>query len=131
LPACCGSACREKQVQRVFPPADKNISQAQMAQTSVTHIQALPIPAPAITAPAGSTSEERAFNRSVSAAVQTVNSAGSAGDGREVTFSVDQATKRPVIKVIDTATKEVLSQWPPEYLLRIAAESNKLTRDSG
>jgi len=102
-----------------------------MAQTSITHIQAAPIIAPAITLPASPTTEERAFNRSVSAAVQTVNSAGSAGDGREVTFSVDQATKRPVIKVIDTATKEVISQWPPEYLLQIAAESQKLSRNSG
>jgi uncharacterized FlaG/YvyC family protein len=67
----------------------------------------------------------------VSAAVETVNNAGSAGDGREVTFSLDQATKRPVIKVIDTNTKEVLSQWPPEYLLQIAADARKLTGDSG
>ncbi len=45
------------------------------------------------------------------------------GEGREVTFSLDPATKAPVIKVIDTATKEVISQWPPEYLLQIAAEN--------
>ena len=102
-----------------------------MAQTSVSHIQAPPITAERIIAPVRPTTEERAFNRSVSAAVQTVNNAGTVGAGREVTFSVDQATKRPVIKVIDTSTKEVLYQWPPEYLLQIAAESNKLTRNSG
>jgi uncharacterized FlaG/YvyC family protein len=63
--------------------------------------------------------------------VQTVNDAGYPGDGREVTFSVDQATKRPVIKVVDTSTKEVLQQWPPEYVLQLAADAEKLTRDSG
>jgi flagellar protein FlaG len=102
-----------------------------MEPTSVTTIQASAIATPAVTAPPSPTTEERAFNRSVSAAVETVNNTGSAGDGREVTFSLDQATKRPVIKVIDTATREVLSQWPPEYLLQIAADAKKLTGDSG
>ena len=63
--------------------------------------------------------------------MQTVNDAGYPGDGREVTFSVDQATKRPVIKVVDTLTKEVIQQWPPEYLLQFAADVRRLTRDSG
>ena len=71
------------------------------------------------------------MNRSVSAAVQTLTDAGYPGNGREVTFSVDQATKRPVIQVVDTSTKEVLEQWPPEYLLQIAADVDKITRDSG
>jgi flagellar protein FlaG len=102
-----------------------------MEPTSVTSIPALVTDAPAATVPASPTTEERAFNRSVSAAVETVNNAGYAGDGREVTFSVDQATKRPVIKVIDTTTKEVLNQWPPEYLLQIAADARKLAGDSG
>ena len=77
------------------------------------------------------TTEERALTRAVAAGVQTVNESGIAGEGREVTFSVDQATHRPVVKVVDTTTKQVLQQWPPEYLLQLAAESKKLTRDSG
>jgi flagellar protein FlaG len=102
-----------------------------MAQNSITPIQGLASTASPIAPPATPTNEERALNRSVSAAVQTVNDAGYPGDGREVTFSVDQATKRPVIKVVDTSTKEVLQQWPPEYLLQLAADAEKLTRDSG
>lgn len=77
------------------------------------------------------TAQERAFNRAVSAAVQTVNDSGYLGSGREVTFSVDQATKVPIVKVIDTASNKVLDQWPPEYLLQFAAEAERLTRDSG
>ncbi len=103
-----------------------------MAQNSVTPIQAQAVAAPLVTSTAtSSTTEERALNRSVSAAVKTLNDTGYAGDGREVTFSVDQATKRPVVQVIDTSTKEVLQQCPPEYLLQIAADAEKLTRDSG
>ncbi|HEX4278578.1 MAG TPA: flagellar protein FlaG [Bryobacteraceae bacterium] len=77
------------------------------------------------------TKEERAFNRSVSAAVQTLNDVGYAGAGREVTFSLDQATHRPVIKVVETSTNEVLQQWPTEYVLQLAAENQKSVRDSG
>ena len=117
--------------QTIFESADKNLRQEYMAQNSITPIQALAGAALAIIPPAVPTTAERALNRSVSAAVQTVNAAGYPGDGREVTFSVDQATKRPVIRVVDTSTKEVLQQWPPEYLLQIAADAQKLTRDSG
>lgn len=77
------------------------------------------------------TPQARAFTRSVAAAVQTVNDTGYLGRGREVTFSVDQATKMPIIKVIDTSSKEVIEQWPPEYLLELAAEAQKPMRDSG
>ncbi len=65
----------------------------------------------------------RSLNQAVSNAVRQLNEAAYPGEGREVTFSLDRATKAPVIKVIDTATKEVISQWPPEYLLEIAAEN--------
>jgi flagellar protein FlaG len=63
---------------------------------------------------------DRTSNRAVSAAVGKLNEANYAGEGREVTFSVDKATKQPVVKVIDTATKEVIRQLPSEYLLKIA-----------
>jgi flagellar protein FlaG len=102
-----------------------------MALISVTPVQVPVSNEPPSTGPALSTKQSRALNLSVSAAVQTVNEAGYAGAGREVTFSVDQATKQPVIKVIDTSTKEVLRQWPPEYLLQIAADAKKLSDDVG
>lgn len=102
-----------------------------MAQNSITPVQGLASAALPTAPPAIPTSEERALNRSVSAAVQTVNDAGYPGEGREVTFSLDQATKQPVIKVVDTLTKEVIQQWPPEYLHQLAADAQKLTEDSG
>jgi uncharacterized FlaG/YvyC family protein len=109
----------------------RNMRQEYMAQNSVTPIQGQAITVPVVTPPATPTAEERALNRSVSAAVQTVNESGYPGAGREVTFSVDQATKRPLIQLIDTLTKEVVQQWPPEYLFQTAADARKLTGDSG
>jgi uncharacterized FlaG/YvyC family protein len=63
--------------------------------------------------------------------VNTVNAAGLAGNGREVTFSIDQASRQPVIKVVDANTGQVIDQWPPEYLLQLAADVTNSTRDSG
>jgi uncharacterized FlaG/YvyC family protein len=77
------------------------------------------------------TAAERTFNRTLSAAVQTVNESQYLGADRSVTFSVDQASRLPVVKVVDTSTNEVVEQWPPEYLLQLAADVQKLTRDSG
>lgn len=67
--------------------------------------------------------EQAAFNRSVASAAGKVNESGILGENREVTFSVDQSTHIPVIRVIDSDTKEVIDQWPPEYLLQMAAQT--------
>ena len=99
-----------------------------MGQISVNSVTSLAVP-PSST-PAAPTAG-RTLNRAVSAAVGQLNEAGFAGAGREVTFSVDPATKQPVVKVIDTATKEVIRQLPPEYLLQVAADSANDSRDSG
>jgi uncharacterized FlaG/YvyC family protein len=115
-----------------------------MAQFSVAPVQstALAAAASALAAPGAQdalsapatkspTKEERAYDRSVSAAVQTLNDSGYAGAGREVTISLDQATRRPVVKVVETSTNEVLQQWPSQYVLQLAADSQKSGRDSG
>jgi uncharacterized FlaG/YvyC family protein len=72
---------------------------------------------------------ERAFTVAVSTAVRTLNESGILGDGREVTFSVDRATRRPIVQVVDTSTKEVINQWPPEYALRLAQSNQTQTQD--
>jgi len=75
--------------------------------------------------------ETRVLNQAVSAAVTRLNEASYLGEGREVQHSVAPGTHTPVIKVVDTQTKEVITQWPPEYLLQLAAELSARTRDSG
>jgi uncharacterized FlaG/YvyC family protein len=73
---------------------------------------------------------DRAFVRDVSVAVKSLNENDHAGQGREVTFSIDRATRLPVIKVVDVNTKEILNQWPAQYVLQLAAGYTKNTRDS-
>lgn len=75
--------------------------------------------------------DARQSRESLTKAARTVNQANFAGAGREVTFSVNPATRRPVIKVVQTETKEVVAQWPSEYLLRLAEELDQSKRNVG
>ncbi len=44
----------------------------------------------------------------------------------QISFSVDNDTKHVVIKVIDTATNEIIRQIPPEEILRVSENIKKL-----
>jgi uncharacterized FlaG/YvyC family protein len=72
----------------------------------------------------------RTFNVSVTTAARQLNEAGYAGDGREVSVSIDPASRQPVIRVIDSATNEVVTQLPTKYALALAADYNSQTKDS-
>jgi len=50
-----------------------------------------------------------------------VNESGSLGKN-QIVFSVDRATHRPIIRIEDRVTHEVILQLPAEYLLRLAAD---------
>jgi uncharacterized FlaG/YvyC family protein len=64
--------------------------------------------------------DDRRATLAVAKAVQKLNAAGFAGDGREITFSFNPETRRPIVKVVDADTREVLQQWPTDYLLQQA-----------
>jgi flagellar protein FlaG len=58
----------------------------------------------------------------VEQAVTTVNNSGVFGDGTEITFSVDPATNRLLVRLVNSSTHEVLRQVPTEYVLRLARQ---------
>jgi flagellar protein FlaG len=90
----------------------------------------LPVP-PLLPVTSGDASAQRELTRSVAQAVSQLNESGYAGEGREVLFSVDRSTRLLVVKVVDTSTKEVISQWPPEYAIRLAeSQAANKTGDS-
>ena len=62
-----------------------------------------------------------AQSRELAQAVQRLNASSFLPEGREVSFSIDPKTKIPVVRVLDTNTREVLTQLPAEYVLRVAA----------
>jgi flagellar protein FlaG len=68
------------------------------------------------------TAEQRAERHQLVRAVKKVNETVFAADGREVVYSFDREAKRPVIRLVDKQTQEVIRQIPAEYLLRLAEE---------
>jgi len=55
-------------------------------------------------------------------AVKAVNDSNAMGDRNELTFVLDRASHRTLVRVIDRQTKEVVMQIPPEYVLRLAEQ---------
>jgi len=62
----------------------------------------------------------QAENREVIQAVRAVNASVQLGDNNELTFSLDRHTRRPVIKIVNRKTNEVVAQIPNEQVLRLA-----------
>jgi flagellar protein FlaG len=90
--------------------------------TPIDRSAAVPAPA-ANTAPA----DKAAENREVVQAVKALNATEMFGDN-ELDFQRDPQTHRMVVRVLDRKTKEVLSQVPAEYVLRLA-ENMKQSKD--
>ena len=74
------------------------------------------VPAPAV--PIEKVSERR----EVVQAVKAVNGTEMFGPENELRFQRDPETKRFVVRVINRKTREVVSQVPEEYVLRIAED---------
>ena len=64
--------------------------------------------------------------REVVQAVKAVNGTEMFGPENELRFQRDQETNRFVVRVINRKTREVVSQVPEEYVLRIAEDIKKL-----
>jgi uncharacterized FlaG/YvyC family protein len=73
-----------------------------------------PTPAPAQAASHG------VENRELIQAVRALNSTEMFGHDNELMFQRDRRTQRMVIQVVNRETHEVISQIPPEYVLRLA-----------
>jgi flagellar protein FlaG len=76
--------------------------------------------APAHTAPAPV--DHAAQNREVVQAVKALNGTEMFGEDNQLQFQKDQQTGRMVVRVVNRKTNEVISQIPPEYVLRLAQD---------
>ena len=68
--------------------------------------------------------QNAAEKREIIQAVKAVNAAELFGSGSELTFVVDRVTQRPVIRLVDRVTKDIIRQIPAEYVLRMAEGVN-------
>jgi flagellar protein FlaG len=71
--------------------------------------------------PQGPGLDKAARNREVARAVRTLNEAQAVGASSELRFAVDRVTGESLIRIVDRATNEVITQVPPEAALRLAA----------
>ncbi len=76
--------------------------------------------APAAAQEAGS--QVRPEDRQLIQAVKALNASELFGQNAELTFVLDRETHRPLVRIIDRETKEVIRQIPPEYALRLAED---------
>ncbi len=58
-------------------------------------------------------------------AVKALNQTELFGENNELTFVMDRNTHRPVMRLVDRKTREVIRQLPPESVLRMAEDLSK------
>lgn len=73
---------------------------------------------------------EQTANRQVLRAVNSVNQSGLLGENQLV-FSIDRRTHRPVIRVENRETHEVVLQVPPQYVLNLAQNLGTSSASTG
>ncbi len=88
-----------------------------MEVSSVNRIPQSP-PAVAPVAPVDRTAETRDIVR----AVKALNQTQMFGQDNELMFQKDRQTQRMVLRIVNRQTNEVISQIPPEYVLRLAED---------
>lgn len=66
--------------------------------------------------------QEATERRELVKAIKAINATEFFGQNYELTFVLDRETKRPLMRIIDRQTREVIRQLPPEYTLRLAEE---------
>jgi flagellar protein FlaG len=85
----------------------------------------------AIAAQKAAQQEARTETRQVAAAVQALNQSEYAGPTREITILLDPKTHRPMVRIVDKETGEVVQQIPSEFVLRMAQEAKQRIKDAG
>ncbi len=66
--------------------------------------------------------EQPAEHREIIQAVKALNAAEMFGQENELLFHLDRQARRIVIQVVNRQTHEVVTQLPPEYVLRLAED---------
>ncbi len=63
-----------------------------------------------------------AETRDIVRAVKALNQTQMFGQDNELMFQKDRQTQRMVLRIVNRQTNEVISQIPPEYVLRLAED---------
>ena len=77
---------------------------------------------PAMVAVQSPSFQAQAESRNLIKAVKALNATELFGQKNELTFVLDRETRRPLVRIVDRETKEVVRQIPPEHALRMATD---------
>jgi flagellar protein FlaG len=88
--------------------------------TSVGHDVSQPV-----LAPGQATPQRLKEEREIIQAVKAVNRIQLFGDQNELTFALDPESHKPVLRIVDRITNEVVRQIPSDYVLQLARELKK------
>jgi uncharacterized FlaG/YvyC family protein len=66
--------------------------------------------------------DRTAETRDIVRAVKALNKSEMFGQDNELMFQRDRQTQRMVLQIVNRDTNEVISQIPPEYVLRLAQD---------
>ena len=88
--------------------------------TSVGHDVSQPVLAPGQAIP-----QKLKEEREIIQAVKAVNRIQLFGDQNELTFALDPESHKPVLRIVDRITNEVVRQIPSDYVLQLARELKK------
>jgi uncharacterized FlaG/YvyC family protein len=81
--------------------------------------------------PGGAAEANRApLAAEVRGAVRELNHAQAFGEKNELTFVIDRVTRRPLLRVVNRETKEVVMQVPPEHAVEMAREQRERLHNS-
>ena len=69
--------------------------------------------------------ERLAEHKELIQAVRALNGAEIFGQNEELTFVLDRDTRKPLLRIVDRKTGEVITQVPPEHVLRLAKTLQK------
>jgi uncharacterized FlaG/YvyC family protein len=92
-----------------------------MNSIDAVHAGAQPLAGVVATAPP----EKAAENKQIIQAVKAINATEMMGQDSELTFAMDAQTHRPVVRIVDKKTNQVIEQIPPEVVLAMAADLNQ------
>jgi uncharacterized FlaG/YvyC family protein len=85
--------------------------------SSVDRQRAIPASTPPQVPP-----EQTAERQQLIQAVKKVNQSEMLGENNELTFAMDRNSRKPVVRVVNRQTNEVVFQIPSEYVLQMAAD---------
>ena len=66
-----------------------------------------------------------AQNRELIQTVKSISASELFGQDSELTFALDRDTRRPVVRILNRRTQQVMLQVPPEYVLHLAQALGK------